>query len=112
MADAGLLHRHANKLFARGGGVSAPPEVIKSWPRPNYVDPQTHDWTGSIIVIVMFVLSVAVYAARIWARLVVAKNAGLDDIIISLAMLPLVGMTIAVVLGKYMLDLPFERRLH
>jgi hypothetical protein len=111
MADAGLLHRHANKLFARGGGVLAPPEVIKSWPRPNYIDPQTHDWTESIVVIVVFALSIAVYAARIWARLVVAKNAGLDDIIISLAMLPLIGMTIAVVMGMYILNSPFERRL-
>jgi hypothetical protein len=111
MADAGLLHRHPNKLFARGGGVLAPPEVIKSWPRPNYIDPQTHDWTESIVVIVVFALSIAVYAARIWARLVVAKNAGLDDIIISLAMLPLIGMTIAVVMGMYILNSPFERRL-
>jgi len=100
MADAELLHRHADKLFARGGGVPAPPEVLSSWPRPNYIDPQTHDWAGTIVVIVVLALSIAVFTARIWARLILAKNAGLDDLIISVAMLPLIGMSIAVVLGE------------
>jgi hypothetical protein len=100
MAGVEILGRHAEKLFARGGGVVAPPGVIKSWPRPNYVDPITHDWAGTVVVIVVFVLSIAVFTARIWARLVLAKNAGLDDLIISVAMLPLIGMSIAVCLGK------------
>lgn len=42
-----------------------------------------------------------VYCARMWARLVISKNTGLDDILVSIAMLPLFGLTISSVLGKY-----------
>ena len=51
----------------------------------------------------MFVVAAVtstVYAARIWARLFVSKNAGLDDLLMSIAMFPLLGLTVAVVLGK------------
>ena len=41
-----------------------------------------------------------VYIARIWARLGLGKNAGLDDTLMSIAMIPLFGLTISSVLGK------------
>ncbi|KAF2683611.1 hypothetical protein K458DRAFT_304176 [Lentithecium fluviatile CBS 122367] len=99
MADVELLHRHADKLFARDGGLVPPSSVILSWPRPNYINPDTHDWSGSVIVIVVLALSITVYTARIWARVVLAKNAGLDDLLMSVAMFPLIGVSMAVVLG-------------
>jgi hypothetical protein len=100
MVEVDLLYRHSDRVLARGGGPNAPPSVALSWPRPNYIDPQTHDWSGTIVVIIVLALCVAVFTARIWARLALAKNAGLDDLIMSLAMFPLFGMSVAVVLGK------------
>ena len=99
MAEAGLRRRHADKLMARGGGLNPPPKVVASWPKPNYIDPITHNWAGSIVVLVALAISIVIFIARIWARLVVSKNAGLDDLIMSFAMIALIGTTIAVVLG-------------
>jgi len=50
----------------------------------------------------MFVLGMTflVYAARMWARLAITKNAGVDDLLMSIAMLPLFGLKTSVVLGK------------
>lgn len=49
---------------------------------------------------VLLVLTLLVYIARMWARLVVAKNAGLDDWLMSIAMVIVIGSTITVVLGR------------
>ncbi|CAI6336433.1 unnamed protein product [Periconia digitata] len=83
----------------RGGGINPPPEVLLSWPAPNYANPVTHDWSGAIVLIVLLSLTIGVFGARLCARLLISKNAGLDDILISAAMLPLIGLTIAAVLG-------------
>ncbi|PVH95561.1 hypothetical protein DM02DRAFT_617820 [Periconia macrospinosa] len=86
-------------LWKRGGGVEPPPEVLLSWPAPNHINPETHSWSGTIVLVVFIALTVAMFGARLTARWVVAKNAGLDDALISVAMIPLIGLTIAVVLG-------------
>lgn len=107
MADVEVLRAHADALFARDGGLDPPSSVILSWPAPNYVNPEAHDWTGTVVVIIFLVLTFAVFVARIWARLRLAKNAGLDDLLMSVAMIPLVGATVSVVLGKYAGTSPF-----
>jgi hypothetical protein len=99
MADVEELRRHADTLFARDGGLHPPSSVIATWPRPNYVDPETRGWTGAIILIVFSAITTATFAARMWARLLVSKNAGLDDLLMSIAMIPLLGLTISAVLG-------------
>ena len=87
-------------LFTRAGGLYPPPSVISSWPRPNHVNPETRGWAVPIVLMVFLTLTFIVYAARMWARLIHAKNAGLDDLLISMAMIFVVGSTIAVILGK------------
>lgn len=104
MADLEAFRLHANKLFTRDGGVNPPSDVILSWPAPNYINPETHDWTGTNVVIVFLVLAILVYAARIWARLAMAKNAGLDDLVMTIAIIPLIGATVSVVLGEWVLN--------
>jgi hypothetical protein len=52
-------------------------------------------------LLVVAAITSTVYLARIWARLFVAKNAGLDDLLMSIAMVPLLGLTVAVVLGAF-----------
>ncbi|KAF2024334.1 hypothetical protein EK21DRAFT_20975, partial [Setomelanomma holmii] len=81
------------------GGLHPPSEVILSWPRPNHVDPEERGWEAPIALIVVLALTFIVYALRMWARLVVAKNAGMDDLLMSFAMIPLIGLTICVVLA-------------
>ncbi|KAL6707500.1 hypothetical protein ACN47E_004070 [Coniothyrium glycines] len=99
MASLETLRSHANALFARDGGLHPPIEIIKHWPRPNHVDPEERGWEAPIVLFVMLGITFMVYVARMWARLAVAKNAGLDDLLISLSMLPLIGLTVTVVLA-------------
>lgn len=62
-----------------------PPEVIASWPQPNYIDPVTR---GPALVIVNFILlglSVIAVGARLWSRLIILRSPGLDDLLITIA---------------------------
>ncbi|KAJ4359917.1 uncharacterized protein N0V89_000476 [Didymosphaeria variabile] len=97
MADVVGLKTHAH-LFRRGGGLAPPSDVVLSWPAPNYIDPETHGDAGPIFVILFLALSILTYLARMWARVVVSKNAGLDDWIMTAAIMPLIGAAIAVIL--------------
>ena len=101
MADVAGFHASAGALLARGGGLHTPPEVLLGWPRPNYVNPETRGMGGPVFLGILMGIALLVYLARMWARLIVAKNAGWDDILISCAMLPLIGLTVATVLGKH-----------
>jgi hypothetical protein len=96
----GYSQTHTGSLVARAGGLHPPPEVIYSWPRPNYVDPEERGWAAPIILIIFLGITFLVYVARMWARFAISKNTGLDDILISLAMLPLFGLTVSTLLGK------------
>jgi hypothetical protein len=100
MADAARLLSHASLLYPRAGGVNPSPEILLAWPLPNYVNPEERGWEAPIVLLVFIGITFLIFLARVWARLMISKNAGLDDILISIAMLPLLGLTISAVLGK------------
>jgi hypothetical protein len=99
MTDAVRLLSNANVLFPRAGGVRPPPEVLLSWPRPNYINPEERGWEAPIILMIVLGITFLIFVARMWARLVISKSAGLDDVLVGLAMLPVLGLTISAVLG-------------
>ena len=101
VVDVDGIRASADALFSRDGGLHPPSHVVLSWPRPNYIDPETHNMTGPVFLITVVFLTITVYLARMWARVVVAKNHGLDDLLMSIAMIPLLGLTVAVLLGNY-----------
>lgn len=103
MSHFKALMLHVDRLYARDGGLHPPSEVLLSWPRPNYVDPEDRGWTSSIVLLLALGITFLVYVARIWARLSLGKNAGLDDVLMSIAMIPLFGLTISAVLGTLVL---------
>lgn len=98
-AVSGLIP-HVDHLFARDGGLHPPADVLLSWPRPNPINPEDRGWASSIVLLVVLGITFFVYIARMWARLSLGKNAGLDDIVMSIAIIPLFGLTISAVLGK------------
>lgn len=100
MSHLGVLAPHVDRLFARDGGLHPPSEVLLSWPKPNYINPEDRGWSSSIVLLVFLCITFLVYIARMWARLGLGKNHGLDDTIMSIAMLPLFGLTISAVLGR------------
>lgn len=63
-----------------------PLSVILSWPTPNYVDPETRGNALLIINIIFLALCFAAVGARLWARLRILHSPGLDDLLITIAM--------------------------
>ena len=68
------------------GGIHPPLEVIETWPKPNYAHPETKGWGLIIVSIVLGALSVVVVTLRMWCRLVISHNQGIDDYILLAAM--------------------------
>jgi hypothetical protein len=72
------------------GGTHPPLSVILSWPVPT-PDFERRGWGIPIVVMTLFSISIAVVSARLWARLVIQRNAGVDDIFIVAAMVRMLG---------------------
>lgn len=69
---------HASVLVARSGGIHPPISVIASWPHPNYVNPEERGLATPIALAVVMGITFLVFVARIWARVIVSKSAGID----------------------------------
>ena len=61
------------------GGVHPPIEVIASWPRANFVNPETHSKAYTVIASILGPLALICVVARVWARAYIQKKPGLDD---------------------------------
>lgn len=99
MINAAGLLRETNALVSRAGGIHVPPEVIASWPAPNYISPETRTSGAPVALSIVLVVTLLVYVARMWARLIMTKNAGVDDVLTSISMIPLIGLSISAILG-------------
>jgi hypothetical protein len=64
------------------GGIHPSLLVEGSWPVANYVNPQKHGWGLAILVIILTALTIFVVSLRIWVRIRLQRNGGLDDIFI------------------------------
>lgn len=109
MSHSDALIPYAVRQFARDGGLHPTSEVVLNWPKPNYINPEDRGWRSSIALLVVLGTTFMVYIARMWARLCVAKNAGLDDIIMSVAIIPLFGLTVSTVLGGSVIQIDHVR---
>lgn len=56
-----------------------PPEVIKTWPKPNYVNPEYAGPELAIIGVTFTTLSIIVMSLRMYVRLHLRKAASWDD---------------------------------
>lgn len=63
------------------GGLHPPISVILTW-KPNHVNPETRGWGIVVLVTVLLALTYIVVLLRLWARFVLARNAGVDDVLI------------------------------
>jgi hypothetical protein len=64
----------------------APLSVILSWPIPNYVDPVTRDSRGYFALCTIFLsLATVAVSARFYARIIVRRWVGLDDVFVAIA---------------------------
>lgn len=81
----------------------ASPEVIASWPKPNYIDPETRGPALLITCTTLSAIGLIVVAARIYARVFITKAPGLDDAIIVLALLLAIGSSVLATYGAEVL---------
>jgi len=68
------------------GGFHPPISVVLNWPLPNYTDPIGKGPQLFAVTIIFGFLAILFVAARLWSRIKVQKNAGLDDLCITLAL--------------------------
>jgi hypothetical protein len=61
------------------GGIQPPFEVILTWPIPNYVNPPTRSPYVLIVACILGPISTILLFARLWVRIRMQRNAGLDD---------------------------------
>ncbi|PVI02321.1 hypothetical protein DM02DRAFT_488688, partial [Periconia macrospinosa] len=77
-----------------------PPEVILSWPNPNYIDPETRGNSSIIINLVFISLAVITVLLRLYTRIFIKRWFGNDDFLIVLALIFTIGLTIVVMLAN------------
>lgn len=63
-----------------------PPDVLATWPKPNYVDPVTRGDALLIVNVVFISLSFSIVLLRIFTRLRITGSFGIDDALIVVAM--------------------------
>ncbi|KAF1810284.1 hypothetical protein P152DRAFT_107089 [Eremomyces bilateralis CBS 781.70] len=80
----------------------APPEVMATWPAPNYVNPSTMVPATLGSLLAGMVLMLMFVAARLYIRLNLAKGFGMDDYCIMVGVLAIIGTTVlATIHWKY-----------
>jgi hypothetical protein len=61
-----------------------PPDVILSWPKPNYTDPDRRGPALLIVNCFLLPLAMIVVGLRLYTRLIIVHSAGLDDMFLSI----------------------------
>jgi len=56
-----------------------PPEVKATWPKPNYIDPETRGPALLIVELTVLPIALIVLVLRLYVRCIVLKNSGWDD---------------------------------
>lgn len=79
---------------------AASPEVIASWPAPNYVDPDDRG-PGLIYVCIIFnVISTILCAARVYSRVFITKALGVDDFLIVCGQVTSIVLAVLIIIGN------------
>lgn len=76
-----------------------PVEVILTWPRPNYTNPENRGPTLMIVELTILPLALICLALRLYVRFHVVKRAGWDDWLMVAAAICCCGVTTSVILG-------------
>jgi hypothetical protein len=90
------------------GGTHPPLSVIMTW-SPNYIDPETRGWGLIVLCIVLMVLVYIVVALRVYARFIMSRNAGIDDV---LTVINLVGPPSASCLADFADSIDWTRHFN
>ncbi|KAG4413515.1 hypothetical protein IFR04_013343 [Cadophora malorum] len=75
-----------------------PLSVILSWPKPNYIDPETRGYSNVVLNIILYTILLGFVGLRIWTRKCLKNAFGLDDTFILLALVPTTGFFVISIL--------------
>jgi hypothetical protein len=81
-----LLPSRSIELLADFSTSKAPPSVIASWPKPNYVDPETEGPALMIVGIVSSAIAILLVLARMYSRYFITRAPGIDDLLIIISL--------------------------
>jgi hypothetical protein len=76
---------------------SPPPEVLATWPKPNYVDPTTRGSGLMIVELTLLPIAMIVVFLRLWVRIAWLKKSWYDDYLMILAMVFSIGTQVDLV---------------
>ncbi|KKK18899.1 hypothetical protein AOCH_000309 [Aspergillus ochraceoroseus] len=76
--------------------MDPPPEVMATWPKPNYINPQCQGPQLRIFSVILLALSVTMVGSRLWVRIHIKRSAGWDDWIMICALPFLITITVLV----------------
>ncbi|OGM50659.1 integral membrane protein [Aspergillus bombycis] len=82
------------------GGIRPPPEVMLAWPKPNMIDPESHGPSSIVLASVFGGIALVTVGVRLWARCVIQRRGGWDDLYAGLAVVPVLGLAVAFVLSS------------
>ncbi|KAL1960514.1 hypothetical protein VTO42DRAFT_7813 [Malbranchea cinnamomea] len=78
-----------------------PPDVVASWPEPNYVNPEYQGPQLTVVGINLLVISHITVALRLWVRVHMKKKAGWDDWLMVTVMPIVIASTVCSIIGTH-----------
>ncbi|KAJ4408722.1 hypothetical protein N0V91_002977 [Didymella pomorum] len=78
---------------------SAPPEVIATWPKPNYIDPVTRGSALMVVELTLLPIAMIIVFMRLYVRIVWLKKSWWDDYLMVAAMVFSIGTTVLVIMA-------------
>ncbi|KAL8779319.1 MAG: hypothetical protein Q9213_006999 [Squamulea squamosa] len=69
-------------------------EIVATWPKPNYVNPETRGPALTVVNIVFIILVFLFVGLRYYTRIRITKSFGLDDWVIGASLVPTFALTV------------------
>lgn len=95
---------------------AASPEVIASWPTPNYVNPENRGPALVYVCIIFSTVGVILCTARVYSRLFITRAPGVDDLLIVCGLLASIALSVMVIIGnktyfsgRHIWDIPISK---
>ncbi|KIW17983.1 hypothetical protein PV08_02269 [Exophiala spinifera] len=77
-----------------------PPEVLATWPTPNYINPPTRGPGLEVVSILFSIVGLAVVATRIYSRLLITRAPGWDDFLIVVGLAFSIAASVMTTIGN------------
>jgi hypothetical protein len=84
--------------------LTAPAEVVASWPKSNYINPETRGDGLFIVTLSLASLGIVVVSSRMYSRCFITKAIGIDDVIVAVALGFSIALSTMIIIGNKVYD--------